>query len=466
MSEDLTWMPAVQIRDLIGKGEVSPVEVTEHFLSRIEEHDGKLKAFTHVDRAGAREQAKRAEKAVADGDELGLMHGIPVSVKEHLQIEGLPFYSMNDHNRYDAAPWDDIQVERLRNAGAIIFGSNTMMATGANRELAMTEPDKMYNWDVEARNPWDTTRVPGWSSSGSAAATSARLVPIAIGSDGGGSTRLPSAYSGVFGTVATPGRIPWVLPATPAIALTASTGPMCRDVADGALALQAMAGPDGRDFFSLRVDPDDYQVGLDRGVEGMSFAWTDDFGYASIYAQEESPRVIATIRDAAQTFTKLGAKVETTTEVWDDFWDGFNMINRVFGSGGQGMGNPPTVEEYWGSVTQRKRNTDAFDRVFRDHDVLLTPTTQLVARKVEDWNRCWTVEHERFAHGTFAGTYTSHVMLLNWLAMPAFSVPCGFVDGLPVGMQIIGKPGAEAKMLTIAQALQKALGNPRPPDFI
>jgi aspartyl-tRNA(Asn)/glutamyl-tRNA(Gln) amidotransferase subunit A len=103
-----------------------------------------------------------------------------------------------------------------------------MMASGAHRELAMTEPETTYDWDVEARNPWDIERVPGWSSSGSAAATAARLVPIAIGSDGGGST---------------PGRIPWVLPATPAIALTASTGPMCRDVADGALALQALAGP-------------------------------------------------------------------------------------------------------------------------------------------------------------------------------------------------------------------------------
>jgi Asp-tRNA(Asn)/Glu-tRNA(Gln) amidotransferase A subunit family amidase len=466
MSEELTWMPAVRIRELIGKGEVSPVEVTEHFLNRIEEHDGKLKSFAFVDRKGAKAQAKRAEKAVSDGDELGLLHGIPFSVKDHLQIKGHPYYSMNVHQRFPEAPWDDIQVERMRAAGAIVFGGNTMMASGARTDLAPTDPGRMYNWDVEARNPWDTERVPGWSSSGSAAATSARLVPIAIGSDGGGSTRLPSAYSGVFGTVATPGRIPWVLPASPAIALTASTGPMCRDVVDGALALQALAGPDGRDFFSLRQEPDDYQANIDAGVEGMSFAWTDDFGYASIYAQEESPRVIATIREAAQTFTKLGAKVETTNEKWDDFWDGFNMINRVFGSGGRGMGTPPTVEEYWESVTQRKANVDAFDRVFRDHDVLLAPTTQLTARKVAEWNECWTGDGSRFAHGNFAPVYTSHVMLLNWLAMPAFSVPCGLVDGLPVGMQLIGKPGAEAKMLQIANALQKALGNPRPPAFV
>lgn len=451
---DLTWLPAWQIHDMIAKKEVSPVEVTEHFLSRIEDHDGKLKAFTHVDWEGARAQAKNAEKSVLDGDPLGPLHGIPVSVKEHLQVKGLPFYSMNDHKRYDAAPWDEVQVERLRAAGAVIFGSNTMMGSGGHREEGSFET--VYNWDVEARNPWDLERVPGWSSSGSASATAARLVPLAIGSDGGGSTRLPSAYSGVFGVIATPGRIPWVLPATPAIALTATTGPMCRDVRDGAIALQALSGPDGRDMFSLPEEPDDYLANIDAGVKGMRFAWTDDFGYASAYALEESPRVIKTIREAAQGFKALGASVETTKEVWDDFWDGFMLLNRVFGSGGRGLGEPVAVEDYWNSMTIRKRNIDAFERIFQEHDAVLAPTSQLTARKVEDWDDCWRGDGSRFNHGNFAGTYTSHVMLLNWLKLPAYSVPCGFVDGLPVGLQIIGKPGSEAKMLQIAQAFQKS----------
>ena len=162
----------------------------------------------------------------------------------------------------------------------------------------------MYNWDAEARNPWDTSRVPGWSSSGTAAAVSARLVPIGLGSDGGGSTRLPSAYSGVFGIVATPGRIPWIHPSSPALALTASTGPMCRDVLDGAIATQAMAGPDGRDYFSLDRRARRLLAHIEDGVEGMRFAWSDDLGFASMYAQEESPRVIAAIREAAHGFTQ------------------------------------------------------------------------------------------------------------------------------------------------------------------
>jgi aspartyl-tRNA(Asn)/glutamyl-tRNA(Gln) amidotransferase subunit A len=466
MSEEITWLPAWQIREMIAKREISPVEVTEHFLSRIEEHDGKLKSFAHVDHAGARAQAKRAEKAVTAGDELGSLHGIPVSVKGHIFVDGLPTFDMGTLSNIPAAPRDDVQVERLRAAGAVIVGTNTLMGSGADVGQAGGDPRRMYNWDVEARNPWDTSRVPGWSSSGTAAAVCARLVPIGLGSDGGGSTRLPSAYSGVFGIVATPGRIPWIHPSSPALALTASTGPMCRDVLDGAIATQAMAGPDGRDYYSLPDDPDDYTVNIEDGVAGMRFAWSDDMGYASIYAQEESPRVIAAIRSAAQGFNQLGATVESTEEKWDDFWDGFQMINRAFGAGGRGAGDQPPAAEFWASLQSRGENVDRFTRLFKDYDVLLTPTAQLTARKVEDWNDCWTVNGPQYAHGSFAGVYTSHVMLFNWLSMPAFSVPAGFVDGLPVGMQIVGKPGTEAKMFKIARAFQKAFPrDERPPTF-
>ena len=466
MLNEITWMPAWQIRNLIVRREISPVEVTEHFLGRIEEHDGKIQSFAHVDRAGARAQAARAERAVAAGEQLGSLHGIPVSVKGHIFVEGLPTFDMGTLSNIPAAPRDDVQVERLRTAGAVIIGTNTLMGSGSDASLAGGDPRRSYNWDVEARNPWDISRVPGWSSSGTAAAASARLVPIGLGSDGGGSTRLPSAYSGVFGIVATPGRIPWIHPSAPAMALTASTGPMCRDVLDGAIATQAMAGPDGRDFYSLYDEPDNYSANIEDGVEGMRFAWSDDMGFASLYAQEESPRVIAAIRAAAHGFNQLGATVETTDEKWDDFWDGFMMINRAFGAGGRGMGEQPPADELWASLQSRGENVDRFNRLFKDYDVLLTPTTQLLPRKIEDWNDCWTINSPQYPHGSFAGVYTSHVMLFNWLSMPAFSVPAGFVDGLPVGLQIVGKPGSEAKMFKIARAFQKAFPHDqRPPTF-
>ncbi len=466
MSEDLTWLPAWRIRDLIIRREVSATEVTKHFLNRIEQHDGKVKSFAHVDHAGASAQAARAEKAVADGDQLGPLHGIPMSVKGHIFIKGLPSFDMGSLTNIAAAPRDDVQVERLRAAGAILLGTNTLMGSGADVSKAAGDPGRMYNWDVEARNPWDPTRVPGWSSSGTAAAVCAGLTPIGLGSDGGGSTRLPSAYCGLFGIVATPGRIPWINPTSPALALTASTGPICRDVRDGAIATQAMAGPDGRDYYSLIDEPEDYTAAIDAGVEGMRFAWSDDLGFTSIYAQAESGRVITAVRSAAEGFRQLGAVVEPCEERWDDFWDGFQMINRAFGAGGRGASVMPPPDELWASLESRGKNVNCFNKLFKDYDVLLTPTTQLLPREIQDWNACWTLNGSSYAHGSFAGVYTSHVMLFNWLSMPAFSVPAGFVDGLPVGLQIVGRPGSETKMFKIAQAFQKAFPrNERPPSF-
>jgi aspartyl-tRNA(Asn)/glutamyl-tRNA(Gln) amidotransferase subunit A len=454
-------MPAHHIRALIGAGEVSPVEVTDHFLGRIEELEPRLHAFQVVDGESARLQAKAAEKAVRDGDALGPLHGIPVSIKEHISVQGLPYFHMASQRHLPEAPRDDIQVERLRAAGAVIVGTNTEMGSGMREARKRGE---VFNWDVEARSAWDPTRVPGWSSSGSATATVSGMVPLALGSDGGGSTRLPAAYSGVVGIAATPGRIPWLYAPAPAIALTASTGPLCRNVRDAAVMTQALSGPDGRDFFSLQDWSFDCLSTLDGGVEGMRFAWTDDFGFASMYALEESPRVIAAVRQAAQGFTSLGATVEPTETEWEDFFTHFQTTSQMFGSGGRLDANRPSEDDYFTMTDARGRNLDRFMRIFDEYDVLLAPTTQLTARKVDDWNAAWTTDGDRYPHGTFAGTYVSHAMMQNWCSLPAFSVPAGFVDGLPVGLQIIGRPGTDALMFRIAQAFQAAFPRPERPN--
>jgi Asp-tRNA(Asn)/Glu-tRNA(Gln) amidotransferase A subunit family amidase len=460
VTTELTWLPAHEIAALIANREVSPIEVTEHFLGRIEELEPRLHAFQVVDAEAARVQAKRAERAVLDGDELGPLHGIPVSIKDHISVEGLPYFDMATQRHVPVAPRDDIQVERLRAAGAVIVGTNTEMGSGMREARKRGE---VFNWDVEARSAWDQTRVPGWSSSGSATATVSRMVPLALGSDGGGSTRLPAAYSGVVGVAATPGRIPWRYAHAPSIALTASTGPLTREVRDAAVMTQALAGPDGRDFFSLQDWSFDCVSGIGDGVDGMRFAWTDDFGFASMYALEESPRVIAAVRDAAHGFSSLGATVEPTDTVWEDFFDHFQTTSRMFGSGGRMMGERPDEDEYITMTDARGRNLDRFLRVFDSHDVLLAPTAQLTARAVDDWNAAWTTDGERYTHGTFAATYVSHAMLQNWCSLPAFSVPCGFVDGLPVGLQIIGRPGTDARMFRVAQAFQEAFPRPERP---
>jgi Asp-tRNA(Asn)/Glu-tRNA(Gln) amidotransferase A subunit family amidase len=446
MSEELTWLPAWQIRELIAKGEVSPVEVLDHFLGRIEQHDVVLKAFKYIDREGARGEATRAERAVVNGDHLGPLHGIPISVKEHIAVEGMP--TTGPMAGPGIARWDDLSVERLRQAGAIIIGTNTMMGTGAGSMMS-------FDWEHEARNPWDSKRVPGWSSSGGAASAVARLLPITIGSDGGGSTRLPAAYSGVVGVHPSQGRVPYVNYASPMLRTAVTYGPLSRDVRDAAITLQAMAGPDGRDLISMGDVPEDYQANIDSGVDGLRFAWTDDFGYASLYALEESSRVIAAVRAAAQGLTSLGASVETTTQAWEDFFLPMGVTGRAFSV----LPSPlpkPTPEEYQAAAEARGRNVARFYDVLADYDLLLSPTSQLVARTVEEWDACWTTNTQTFPHGTFAPTYTSHTHMFNWIGWPAVSVPCGFVDGLPIGLQLIGKPGSEALIFRVAQAFQKA----------
>jgi Asp-tRNA(Asn)/Glu-tRNA(Gln) amidotransferase A subunit family amidase len=461
MSDALTWLPAWEIRELVAKKEVSPVEVTEHFLGRIEEHESTLRTFTTLDAAGAREQAKQAEEAVSRGDDLGPLHGIPISVKEHITVKGIPMTGLGAiFHSGGPSQHDDISVERLRQAGAVIVGTNTMMATGDVKLLG--SPDEMlqgkvqYDWEHEARNPWDPTRVPGWSSSGSASAAAARLLPITIGSDGGGSTRLPAALSGVVGVHPSRGLIPHCDYVMQTLMLTTSFGPLCRDVRDAAITLQAMAGPDGRDFVCRPDEPDDYQATIDLGVEGRRFAWSDDFGSGALYPLEEAPRVIEAVRRAASGFSSLGAEIDRSDEVWDEIWLECNILSRAH-EGPLGVGMPrPSAEEYEAAIEVRRRTYDKCSALLSDHDLILSPTCRMIARTVEDWNAQWTTESPKHRHGGFSPYYVNNTALFNWLGWPAIALPCGFVDGLPVSLQIAGRPGSESLIFRAAQAFQKA----------
>jgi len=450
LDAELTWMPAWKIAALVAAKEVSPVEVTEHFLGRIETFQPTLKAFKHVDPAGAIEQARAAERAVLRGEPLGPLHGVPISVKEHIAVAGMPvtnFIGAPDR----IARSDELAVTRLRAAGAIIVGVNAMMGTRAS------EPGR-YNWEAEARNPWDLSRVPGWSSSGGAAAAAARLVPIALGSDGGGSTRLPSAYCSLVGMHPTSGLVPSFNYAIRMRAdRTTTVGPLARDVRDAALTLQAIAGPDGRDFDVLQGDPPDLLGGLGDGAEGLRLAWTDDFGFASMYAFEESARIIEFVRDAAQGLTSLGALVERADVAWEDFFPGFLATAHLFRPP-MGAAMPPPSREAWASAMDlRQRNWTRFRELFRTCDLLVSPTAQLLPARMEDWAAWWGgAGPVAFPHKTFTPHYTSHTHMFNWLGFPAISVPAGFVNGLPVGLQFVGWPGDDSRLLRLAEAFLRA----------
>ena len=453
----LTWMPAWAIRDLIVRGEVSAVEVTDHFLARIEDLEPRVHAFRAVDFSGARQGAQAADDAQKRGEPLGPLHGIPISVKDGTAVRGLEiieFVNVDTALEPHICDYDSIPVERLRKAGAIIAGVNIMPGQG----LGPGMPDL----DHHPRNPWDLTRAPGSSSAGPAAAAAAAMAPLTLGGDGGGSTRLPAALSGVFGLHTTPGRLAAVDYGAPNIALLdGSRGPMCHDVRDAALMMQALAGPDGRDPLSTLQGPaPDYLADLDRGAEGLSFAWTDAMGFAAEppYALPESPRVIAAIREAALGFGRIGATVEATDEVWESFWPGANVSRQGYG-GMAASASPVTADQLRAALDVRGRNWDRCARILASHDLLLMPTATFTACTVEEWNtRC----HSGMA---WWQAYTSHTFMFNWLGMPAASVPCGFLGGLPIGLQIVGAPHSEPLILRAAAAFLKHFPRTERPDL-
>jgi Asp-tRNA(Asn)/Glu-tRNA(Gln) amidotransferase A subunit family amidase len=238
--------------------------------------------------------------------------------------------------------------------------------------------------------------------------------------------------------------------------MTITNGPITRDVRDAALVMQAVAGPDGRDIGCIEEPAPNYLAELDQDLAGLRIAWTDDFGYAGMYGLDQSPAVIAAVRQAAQGFSQLGAQLETTQEVFEDFWAGYVATSQAYREGPMASPTPPTPEALQAALETRGRNWARFEALFANCDLLLSPTLQFTAFTVEGWDAAWNREGANYTHGIFAPTYTSHTHMFNWLGWPAISVPCGFVNGLPVGLQIIAPPRREALLYRAASAFLSA----------
>lgn len=454
MTDDLTWAPAWRIGELIRTKEVSPVEVLDHFLGRVEEHQPVLKAFEHLDEERSRQEAKAAEAAVLDGDDLGPLQGVPTAVKSHIDLAGVPEtmpFGMGIARR------DHPVVERLRGAGAIVLGHTTMPVFAA---------DGSFDHEAGARSPWDPVRTPGISSAGSAAAVAAGLLPFAIGSDGGGSSRLPAAYSGLVGVHPTAGLVPWVDPRGQTSSDTSTIGPIARDVRDAATVLSVIAGPDGRDQGGLQVELPDPGGELDSGADGLKLVWTDDFGFALEYAVDESRRVVSYVRNAALAVNGIGATVEPTDEPWENYLDALRVYNFA-GLASLGLpGISPVSDDDWDAAADlRQRTWQRFRRVFAEYDLLVCPAIHSVAPTVEVLATRIPTGMSLVEGGPGPHSYTVYTAMFNWLRFPAVSVPCGFVDGLPVGLQIVGPPGSDATVLRLAHAFTQAFPQDRRPPI-
>jgi len=455
--ERLCWTPATELAALIRKKKVSPVEVLDAVLDRIERLNPKLNAFVTLTDEQARREAKAAERALSKkGARLGPLHGVPFSVKDLVITKGVRTTFGTPLYRDNVPSEDAPMVERLKAAGAIMLGKTntpTFGWIGATHNLLFGP----------TRNPWNLGRTPGGSSGGASAAAAAGLGPLHVGTDGGGSIRIPASFAGIYGLKASFGRIP-AYPPSGAWSLS-HIGPMTRTVADAALMLQVAAGPDERDQTSLPAAPVDYVKALAGGVKGLRVAWSADLGFADVV----DPEVRDLCAKGASAFREVGCRVEAVDPGWPsplDCW------SQLFGGGiatrlapyldrkseidpglyriiETTLKNPPT--KYVQAWFDRLAWWEHPRRLFEKYDLLLTPTIACPPFAIGLDNPTEIAGKSVPPYAWIPFTFP-----FNMTGQPAASVPCGFTkDGLPVGLQIVGRRFDDATVLRASAAFER-----------
>ena len=454
--DDLAYVPASELATAYRAGRLSPVEATEAALAQIDAHNGKLNAFYLVDTDGALASAREAEARWHAGEPKGAIDGVPVSVKDHILTKGWPSPKGSRSTDPDQ-PWDEDApaVARLRERGAVLLGKTTMPEFGWK---GVTESARFG----VTRNPWNLDKTPGGSSGGAAAALSAGMGPLALGSDGGGSIRIPAGFTGLVGFKATFGRVP-VYPPSPFSTLS-HVGPMARTVSDAALLLSAIARPDARDWFALPDDETDYADGLEGGVAGLRIAFSPTLGFAKV-----DPEVAALVEAGAYAFAELGASVEAVDPGFDDPTEMFDMhwavgcANALSNMTAEQRaliepdlmaqaesGEGASTLDYIAAVNARAAMGLHMNSFHQEWDLLMTPSLAVPA-----------FDTGRIAPPGYEGPewlpWTPFTYPFNLTQQPALSVPCGFTAaGLPVGLQIVGAKYADALVLRAGRAYEAA----------
>jgi len=454
---DLCYTPATELIPLIRGRKLSPVELTDAVLARIAALDPKLNSFCTLTADLARAAARRAEDALMKGGALGPLHGVPFSIKDLALTAGIRTMSGSPIFEHRVPATDAPFVRRLKGAGGVMLGKTTTpefgwKALGDSPVTGIT------------RNPWNTGMTSGGSSAGAGVAAAAGFGPLHQGSDGAGSIRIPSAFCGIFGHKPSYGRVPmWPASNTDS---ASHTGPMTRTVADAALMLSVMAGPDLSDRTALDAPPADYVARLDDGVKGLRIAWSLDLGSLRV-----DPDVAAVAREAARAFEGAGAVVEEVTPAFADTREMIRCMWNVHEAGNFGEylaefrdrmdpGLVAAIEDgrrYSGAeyVAMRGRKLAYWDSVrplFETYDLLLSPTVSVAAFDVGRLNPKGWPDHpwDWFDWASFSYPF-------NFTGQPAATVPAGFTPGgLPVGLQIVGRPWADLTVLQASRAFEQA----------
>ncbi|MBT6094220.1 MAG: amidase [Rhodospirillaceae bacterium] len=452
---DACYLSATQLVDLFQWKTLSPVEVTKGVLGRISAMNGPVNAFCQVDEDAAMAQARESEARWMKGEPLGLVDGVPVSIKDLLLTEG-SVTGRGSKATIGAAPetTDAPAVARMRQQGAVFVGRT------ATPELGWKGITDSPLTGI-TRNPWNTDKTPGGSSGGAAVAAALGMGALHIGTDGGGSVRIPAGFTGVFALKPTAGRVP-VHPAS-AFGSLSHVGPITRTVEDAALMMNVMSQPDPRDWLALPFDPWDFRTGLDLGVRHLRVAYSPALGFADV-----DPEIAEIVAGAVQVFGELGASVELQDPGFDDpidcfnkhwFWGCHKMIS-AFPEAARADMDPGMVEvaeiganysldDYSRAVDERVVLGTMMNEFHAEYDLLVTPALAVppfdAGRDVPEPGpgRRWT-------------DWTPFTYPFNLTGQPACVVPCGFTgNGLPVALQIVGPRYGDALVLRAATAFEQ-----------
>ncbi|GAB4209719.1 MAG: Asp-tRNA(Asn)/Glu-tRNA(Gln) amidotransferase subunit GatA [Sandaracinaceae bacterium] len=468
-------MSAVELRELVAKGEVSAVEITRATLDRIHAKDGEIGAFLHVDAEGALAQAAQVDRARKAGQALGPLAGVPVALKDNLCVRGLPTTCASRILEGWVSPYDADCVERLRAAGAVIVGKANM------DEFAMGSSNESSAYRV-VHNPWDLSRAPGGSSGGSAASVAAGMATLSLGSDTGGSVRQPGAFCGLVALKPTYGRVSRYGLVAFASSLD-QVGPFARDVRDCALISEVISGRDRRDATSADVPVGSYLAELEGEVRGLKVGVV-----RSTLKEGCEPGVVAALEGAIASLRALGCEIldvelptaEHAVSAYyiiapaecssnlarfdgmrfgpriegEDLLATYGKTRALFGREVQRrimLGTYVLSAGYYDAFyakAQKARTLIARDYqlAFEKCDVVLTPTSPSVAFKLGEKT------------ASPLEMYMADIFTLppSLAGLPAINLPCGLSGGLPVGMQLTGKAFAEGLLFRVASAFERA----------
>ena len=464
-ASEICRMDAVTLAARVRAKELSAIEVADSVIAHMEEVEPHLHAFCTPAPDYARAAARQVDARVQAGEDPGPLAGVPVGIKDLVCTKDLPTVSGSIAYEGFMPDEDDVTVERLQAAGAVILGKTNVPEFGYS--------GASHNAVFEAtRNPWNLERSPGGSSAGSGAAVAAGMGPLAVGSDGGGSVRIPSSFCGLVGVKASMGRVPLYpgcrderYPGVSSWEGIEHIGPMTRTVADSALMLSVMAGPDDRDRHSLPAGDVDWTA-VGRDLRGLRVAYSADWGYAAV-----DPEVRRIVGDAVKVFeSELGCTVEEADPGWDDpyltFWGlvaaetDLAGMRRLVAEHGSRMTphlvdfitRPWTAEDLTNAVIGRKAVVNKMWRFMRGYDLLLTPTLACPPFGLY-------MQGPEIIEGRLVPPFAwlAFTFPMNMTGQPAASVPAGWTaDGLPVGLQIVGRHLDDAMVLRAAAAFEAA----------